>query len=129
RTAGQQHAVQCVEQAVERLDGRLFVAPEVGPDRRDQDGQAADGVDGRPDILVANRVMPAAAAVFLEAGRDPDQGAQRRAIHVLCRSVQIRTIYSLIWRMGLQMAACRACPRLVQCSPAWYRPPATEKVA
>ena len=27
------------------------------------------------------------------------------------------------------MAGCRACPRLVQCSPAWYRPPATEKVA
>jgi hypothetical protein len=68
-------------------------------------------------------VMPAAATVFLEAGRDPNQGAQRGTIHILCRSVQIRTVYSLIWQMGLQLAGCRACPRLVQCSPAWYRPP------
>jgi hypothetical protein len=88
RAAGQQHAVQRIEEPVERFDGRSFVAPQRGAYRRDQDGQAADSLDGRADVLVANRVMPAAAAVFLEAGRDPHERAQRRTIHIPCRSVQ-----------------------------------------
>ena len=117
RAAGQQHAVQRIEQAVKRFDGRLFVAPKLGANRRDQDGQGADGMDGCPHILVANRVVPATAAVFLEAGRDSHEGAQRRAVHFPCRSVQKSAGYSLIWSRGLQMAACRACRSLCSAAP------------
>jgi hypothetical protein len=82
RTAGQQDAVQAVDQTVQGLDrGPLFA--EFGADGRDQDGQRADGMDRCPDVFVAHRVMPAAAAVFLETGRNAHKRAQRRSIHFL----------------------------------------------
>ena len=45
RAAGQQHAVKRVEQAIKRLDGRLFVAPQLGTNCRNQYGQGADGIE------------------------------------------------------------------------------------
>ena len=74
RTTRQQHAVERVEQPVERL-GHGIVA-EFGTHGRYDDRQGTDRTDHCLDVLVAHRVVPAAAAIFLQAGRDADQGAQ-----------------------------------------------------
>ena len=92
RAAGQQHAVQACRAGGRGPRSWPGLLAEFGADRRDQDRQAADGMDRRPDVLLAHRMMPAAAAVFLETGRNAHQGAQRRSIHFLagpCNKVRL----------------------------------------
>ena len=75
---------------------------------------------------VHSLIRPPAAAVLLQTGRHAHEwangGTKGRSIHILCQSVQNAACYSLICPMALQLAGCRACPRLVHCSLAWYRP-------
>ena len=101
--------------------GNLGIVAQLRTKGRDQDRQGADSMDRRPDVLLAHRVMPAAAAVFLETGRNAHQGTQRRSIHFLAGPCNKGCVHHRLWAMSWQLPDHCTCPRLVQCSPAWYR--------
>ena len=77
RAAGQQHAVERVEQPVERV-GHGGVIAQFRAEGRDQDRQGADGADRGLDVLFAHRVMPAAAPVLLETGGNADERPHKK---------------------------------------------------